>query len=59
MLVIVPNSLRNAILTKIDEQLAEYPELASHRDDIYGRLLAYYDEHGTIPEFTLRPSPQP
>ena len=52
-LVIVPNALRDAINARIDEALAACPEAAVEREEFYGALLAYYDEHGVIPEFTI------
>ena len=52
-MVVVPNSLRDAIYAKIDPQLEKLPELKDQRENIYGELLAYYDEHGVIPDFEL------
>jgi len=51
--VIVPNSLRDAIYARIDAALAEFPDAASDREIFYSQLLAYFDEHGVIPEFEL------
>jgi len=53
-LVIVPNSLRDAINEKIDTALLECPEAAPDRDYFYSVLLNYFDEHGHIPEFRLQ-----
>ena len=52
-MVIVPNELGDAIYAKIDVQLKKCPEVAPHREDIYRDLLAYFDEHGKIPDFEL------
>lgn len=52
---IVPNELREALLARIDAALADAPEEArADRDAIYAQLLAYYNEHGEIPEFSIQ-----
>lgn len=51
--VIVPNSLRNAINAKLDAELAKCPDAEKDREYLYGQLLAHFDEHGEIPEFSL------
>lgn len=56
-IVIVPTELSEAIHAKIDEQLLHCPEAKPHREEIYHRLLRYFDEHGEVPAFTLQ-SPQ-
>jgi len=53
MILIVPECLRIALEAKIDVQLEACPEVKPHREEIYRDLLAYVDEHGVIPEFTL------
>jgi len=53
MFVLVPNHVRTAINDKINAQLKMNPEAASERERIYDQLLRYYDEHGTVPDFTL------
>ena len=53
-LVIVPNSLRDAINRKIDIALKGCPEAEVERDQFYERLLTYFDEYGVIPDFTLQ-----
>lgn len=52
-IVIVPDSLSEAIYKKIDEQLEKVPEARSIRKEIFQNLLNYYNEHGVIPDFTL------
>lgn len=52
-LVIVPNSLRDQIHAAIDKALAGRPCDDETREHLYGQLLDYFDEHGTIPDFTL------
>ena len=53
--VIVPDSLREAINEKLDaafEQAGVEPK-PEERESTYRSLLAYFDEHGEIPEFTI------
>jgi hypothetical protein len=53
MLVIVPNSLRDAINAKLDAAIAQAPDAEKDRDVLYGQLLAYFNEHGVVPDFSL------
>jgi hypothetical protein len=53
MLVIVPNSLRDAINAKLDAAIAEVPDAEKDREILYGQLLDYFDEHGVVPDFSL------
>jgi len=53
MIVIVPNSLRDAINAKLDEAFKTCPEAEKERESLYRRLLEHFDEHGVIPDFTL------
>lgn len=53
MLVIVPNSLRDAINKKLDEALEACPEAEVDRKGFYNFILSHFNEHGVIPEFTL------
>jgi hypothetical protein len=58
MLVIVPNALRDAINEAIDKALADAPpDAAKDREHFYADLLAYYNEHGVIPPFSIGPVP--
>lgn len=59
MLVIVPNSLRDAINAKLDAALAACPAAAPDRDLFYRQLLAYFNDHGVVPDFTLERNPDP
>ena len=52
-MVIVPNSLRDAIMEKLDTEIAKHPDAEKDREVLYGQLLSYFDEHGVIPEFSL------
>lgn len=54
--VVVPNALSDAIYKKIDAALANQPKLKRQRENIYKDLLAYYDEHGVVPDFTVEPT---
>ena len=51
--VLVPTYVIDAINAKLDEALAACPDAAPDRDTLYSTLLAYFDEHGTLPEFYL------
>ena len=52
-MVIVPNSLRDAIMKKLDAEIAKHPDAEKDREVLYEQLLGYFDEHGVIPEFSL------
>ncbi len=52
-MVIVPNELREAIYARVDRAIALSPDAYVDRESFYQHLLAFYDEHGYIPEFTL------
>lgn len=52
-LVIVPNALSDAIHAAINKALDGRPCEPEEREDIYAAILAHYDEHGVIPDFTL------
>jgi hypothetical protein len=53
-IVVVPNQVRDAINKAIDEKLDGRPISAEEREDVYNALLAYFDDHGCIPDFDLR-----
>ena len=52
-LVIVPNSLRDAIYRKVDAAIEKAPAAAPDREFFYGKILEYFNEHGEIPDFEL------
>ncbi len=54
-IIIVPNIVRDKINEKLDEAFKACPQAAGERDSLYNELLGYFDEHGVIPEFTLKP----
>ena len=53
--VIVPNEIRDAINTKLDAEIVKHPNAEKERDALYHQLLAYFNEHGVIPDFSLKP----
>lgn len=53
VVMIVPNVLSAAINRALDSAIAKCPDAAPDRDLFYERLLAYFNEHGEIPEFSL------
>lgn len=54
-LVVVPNSLRDAINEKLDAAIAACPGSEVDRETLFTTLLAYFDEHGVIPDFSIKP----
>jgi hypothetical protein len=54
MFVIVPDSLRDAIMAKLDAEIAKHPDAEKDRAALYSHLLGYFNEHGVVPEFTLQ-----
>ena len=54
MMVIVPDSLHEAINAKLDAAYQEAPEAAVDREAHYAALLNYFNEHGHLPSFYLK-----
>lgn len=52
-MVIVPNYLRDEINARLDAEIVKHPNAAKDRGALYSQLLAYVDEHGVIPDFSL------
>ena len=52
-IVTVPDSLDQAINTALDAAFVQTPAAEPDRAVLYQQLLAYFDEHGVIPTFTL------
>ena len=52
-LVIVPDDLYNAIHARLDELFKEFPDAEKDRDALYHQVLAYFDEFGRLPSFTI------
>ena len=52
-LCIVPERLRETLMAAIDKALNGRPCTDKDREILYGQLLAFFDQHGCIPEFTL------
>jgi len=53
VMVIVPNYLADEINARLDAQIALHPDAEADRDIFYSQLLSFFDEHGTIPDFSL------
>jgi hypothetical protein len=51
--MIVPNWLRDTINAKLDTAFLTCPEAEKDRDILYNQMLAYFDEHGEVPDFKL------
>ena len=58
-MVIVPNALRDEIYRAVDAALERAPQFQPEREAIYRDILAYYDEHGVVPDFDLTPARTP
>jgi hypothetical protein len=56
--VIVPDYLAEKIYRLVDEEIAKYPPAAPDRELIYSQILGYFNEHGVIPDFSLKANPQ-
>ena len=56
-IVIVPNSLRDRINAALDVALADAPDATpDDREALYHQLLAFYDQNGYVPDFTVAKS---
>lgn len=53
MFYIIPNSLRDAINAKLDAAFAERPDAEQDREHLYSQLVAHFNEHGVVPDFSL------
>ena len=58
-MVVVPNALSEAINAALEVAIAAVPAAAKDHAVLYDQLLAFYDEHGYLPEFTLAPPVEP
>ena len=54
MMVIVPNYLAAELNQRLDAEIAKHPPAAKDREVLYSQLLAYVNEHGAIPDFSLQ-----
>lgn len=55
MFIIVPNYIHDAINAKLDDAIRGCPGAARDREILYGQLLAHFNEHGEIPDFSIKP----
>lgn len=53
-LVVVPDSLRNDINDKLESAYQDCPDARADHEALYADMLAYFDEHGGIPDITLK-----
>ena len=53
MMVIVPNYLAAELNARLDAEIAKAPDAAKDREVLYAQLLAYVNDHGVIPDFSL------
>lgn len=59
MFVIVPDSLYDRIQAKLDEAFKKCPDAEKDREHLYHQLLSYYDDNGTLPDFSLSKAEKP
>lgn len=52
-MLVVPNYLRDELNRRLDAEFEKCPDAAKDREHLYGQLLAYVNEHGVIPDFSL------
>jgi hypothetical protein len=55
MFLIVPDYIDEAINTKLDEAIHACPGAARDREILYSQLVNYFNEHGEIPDFSIKP----
>ena len=53
-IVIVPNDLAAEIEKRLDAAIAICPDAEKDRAVLRDQLLCYFDEHGSVPDFSLR-----
>ena len=58
MFVVVPNVVGDEINRKLDEQIALHPDAAKDREVLYKQLVAYFNDHGSVPDFSLQRHPE-
>lgn len=52
-IVVVPDTLHAEINRALDAALSKAPGAEPDRELFYEQLLAFFDEHGVLPEFSL------
>lgn len=52
-MLIVPNTLTDAINAKLDRALKECPEAEKDREELFRQILSHFNEHGVIPDFVI------
>lgn len=56
MFVVLPNYIAGRIDQKLDAAIALHPDAEKDRSVLRLRLIAYFDEHGIVPDFELEKS---
>jgi len=54
MFVIIPDYISDEIDRKLDAAIAQHPDAEKDRAYLRSQLVAYLDEHGIIPDFSLQ-----
>ena len=52
-IVVVPNYILDEISKKLDAAIVEHPDAEKDRAALHSQLIAFVDEHGYVPDFTL------
>ncbi len=52
-IVVVPNYIYDEINERLDVEIAKHPDAEKDRDELRSQLIAYVDEHGHVPDFSL------
>jgi hypothetical protein len=52
-MLLVPNYLADELNKRLDAEIEKHPDAAKDREHLYGQLLAYVNENGVIPDFSL------
>lgn len=54
--VIVPDYVDDAIRRALNAAIKECPDARNEYEQLYGKLLDYYNEHGCLPDFVITKS---
>ena len=59
MLVIIPDYIDDEITAKLDAEIAKHPDAEKDRRELRAQIVAFVDQHGYVPDFTLAKTPEP
>ncbi len=55
-IVVIYDELNNAINNALDKAIEKCPGAEKERENLYQQLLMYFDEHGVLPDFSIKSS---